>query len=131
MIVGPPAAPIASTGRSPSKTSVGDMLESGRLPGAGRFASAPTNPNAFGAPASAAKSSISLFSTTPMPGTTTLEPYEVLMVDVQETQLPAASAAEKCVVCFSNTCSSARGGVPWSLTSVALATSIFAARLWP
>ena len=54
MIVGPPAAPIASTGRSPSKTSVGDMLESGRLPGAGRFASAPTNPNAFGAPASAA-----------------------------------------------------------------------------
>jgi hypothetical protein len=48
-----------------------------------------------------------------MPGTTTLEPYEVLMVDVQATQLPAASAAEKWVVCFSKTCSSARGGVPW------------------
>ena len=74
MIVGPPAAPTASTGRSPSKTIVGDMLESGRLPGAGRLASEPTRPKALGAPGAAAKSSISLFSTTPMPGTTTFEP---------------------------------------------------------
>ena len=49
------------------------------------------------------------------------------MVAVQDTQVPPASAAEKCVVCFSKTCSSALGGVPCPLTGVTLVTSILAA----
>ena len=40
------------------------------------------------------KSSISLFKITPVPGTITLEPKLVLMVDVIATQLPSASAVE-------------------------------------
>ena len=44
------------------------MLDSGRLPGAIAFASAPTRRNPLGTPGLAAKSSISLLSITPRPG---------------------------------------------------------------
>ena len=64
------------------------------------------------------KSSIWLFITTPVPGITTLEPKLVLIVAVQATQLPSASATEKCVVCFLKTSVSQSGGVPWAATCV-------------
>src|SRR5277367_3399599 len=64
------------------------------------------------------KSSISSFMTTPVPGMTTFEPKLVLMVAVQATQLPSASAVEKWVVCFWNTLVCQSGGVPWEETSV-------------
>ena len=50
--------------------------------------------------------------TTPVPGMTTLEPKLVLMVAVQATQLPSASATEKWVVCFLKTSVSQLGGIP-------------------
>ena len=43
MIVGPPEPPATSTGLSCFITMIGVMLESGRLPGAIEFASAPTS----------------------------------------------------------------------------------------
>src|ERR1700686_5373792 len=95
IIVGPPAAPTERMGSPSFRTIVGLMLESGRLRGPTALASAPTNPKKFVAPGCAEKSSIWLFNTTPVPGMTTLEPKVVLMVAVQATQLPSASAAEK------------------------------------
>src|SRR5678815_3124154 len=102
MMVGPPAAPRLRIGLPFLSTIVGDMLESGLLPGATPLASAPTNPKKLAMPGCAEKSSISLFKTTPVPGTTIFEPKLVLIVAVQATQLPSESAAEKCVVCFLN-----------------------------
>ena len=101
MIVGPPAAPILITGSLlASSTIVGLMLDSGRFPGATALASPPTRPKWFGTPGATAKSSISLLSSTPVPGTTTFEPKAVLIVAVMLAQLPSASAAAKWVVCL-------------------------------
>src|SRR4029450_7846912 len=100
MIVGPPAAPTERMGGPSFRTMVGLMLESGRLPGPTALASAPTRPKKLVAPGCAEKSSIWLFRITPVPGTTTFEPKLVLIVAVQATQFPAASAVEKWVVCF-------------------------------
>ena len=50
------------------------MLLSIRLPGWMAFCAPCTRPNMFGAPTLAVKSSISLLSVTPVPGTCTLAP---------------------------------------------------------
>lgn len=68
------------------------MLESGRFLGPTAFAFEPTSPNAFGVPGAIAKSSISLLSITPVPGTVTLDPQEVFTVQVMATQFPSVSA---------------------------------------
>ena len=87
MILGPPAAPRANTGSpSLSSTIVGLMLERGRFPAAIALFSAPTRPNALGTPGWLEKSSISLFNTTPVPGTITFDPKEVFTVAVIATQ---------------------------------------------
>src|ERR1044071_3249467 len=112
IIFGPPDAPSAMTGLPSFTTIVGLMDESGRLPGATALASAPTRPNAFGAPGCAEKSYISSFITTPVPGITTFEPKLVFTVAVHATQLPSASATEKCVVCFLKISVCQFGGVP-------------------
>jgi len=49
----------------------------------------------------------------PVSGTTIFEPKAVLMVAVHATQLPSASAVEKCVVCLPKMSLCARSGVPW------------------
>ena len=54
---------------------VGVIELSMRLPGFGALASKPITPNAFGVPGLSAKSSISLLSSTPVPGGTRPEPY--------------------------------------------------------
>jgi len=56
------------------------MLDSGRFRASTALASAPMRPKAFGCPGAIEKSSIWLFSTTPVPGTITFEPYDVLIV---------------------------------------------------
>src|SRR5256885_569783 len=89
MMVGPPAAPTERIALPPLLTIVGLMLESGRLPGPTALASAPINPKKLLTPGWIEKSSIWLFKTTPVPGTTTFDPKEVLMVAVQATQLPS------------------------------------------
>src|SRR5437588_2568299 len=99
MMVGPPAAPRARIGFPSFNTTVGLMLESGRLPAATALASAPIKPKKLLTPGWIEKSSIWLFKTTPVPGITTLQPNDVLIVAVQATQLPSASAVEKWVVC--------------------------------
>src|SRR5436190_24222858 len=93
-------------------TIVGLMLERGRLPGATALASAPINPKKLATPGCTEKSSIWLFMTTTVPGTTTLEPKQVLTVAVHATQLPSSSATEKWVVCFLKTSLRQSGGVP-------------------
>ena len=62
----------------------------------------------------------------PVPGITTFDPNAVLIVAVQETQFPSASATQKWVVCFSKKLFCQSGGVPCS-TGVAFFESIFAA----
>ena len=78
MITLPPGEPtiISPSGFS---TNVGVMLDSGRLPGAIAFASAPISRKPFGTPGFAAKSSISLFSMMPVPGTMRPEPKKKLI----------------------------------------------------
>ena len=93
MILGPPAAPTDITGIPSFITMVGLMLERGRFSGWTEFASAPKSPKALGTPGAAAKSSISLFMTTPVPGMITLDPKVVLTVAVIATQFPSESAA--------------------------------------
>jgi hypothetical protein len=66
----PPGEPVTSTGLPSFSTMVGDIDDSGRLPGPGRLASKPTRPKAFGAPGAAVKSSSSLLSSTPVPSAT-------------------------------------------------------------
>lgn len=101
MIFGPPAAPAVSTGwLFLSRTMVGLILDSGRFLGPTAFAFEPTSPKAFGVPGAMAKSSISLLSITPVPGTVTLQPQEVLTVQVMATQFPSESAVVRWVVCF-------------------------------
>ncbi len=100
MMNGPPLAPVTSSGRrSRSRTMVGVMAESMRLPGAMALASPCTRPYMFGVPGRAAKSSISLFSRNPAPATVTADPYQPLIVVVSATALPRSSVTEKCVVC--------------------------------
>src|SRR3954463_10361147 len=113
MIIGPPAAPQVRIGRPSFRTIVGLMLDSGRLPGATALASAPTRPKALGGPGWAEKSSIWSFRKIPGPGTMTFGPKVVLIVCVQATQFPSASATEKWVVCFlPKTAVVASGGSP-------------------
>jgi signal transduction histidine kinase len=67
----------------------------------------------MGTPGWAEKSSISLFSTIPVPGITTLEPNVVLTVAVIATQFPSASIVVRCVVCFRpKNSDSEAGGMP-------------------
>ena len=80
---------------------MGLMHDSGRFPGATALASPPTRPKALGVPGAAVKSSISLLRITPVPGTISFDPKEVLIVAVQLTQLPSSSAVAKWVVCLS------------------------------
>src|SRR3970282_2236959 len=68
----------------------------------GLLASKPITPNALGVPGFRAKSSISLWSSTPVPGATMPEPYSRLTVWVTEARLPCASMIEKCVVSSSS-----------------------------
>jgi hypothetical protein len=65
MIVAPPAAPTAINGRPCRSTIVGDMLDRGRLPAAGRLGSG--TPGCSGVKL---KSVSSLLSKKPRPGTT-------------------------------------------------------------
>src|SRR5262245_1708523 len=128
MIFGPPAAPAVNTGLpEESKTIVGLMLDKGRLPGAIELFSAPTSLNAFGTPGMTAKSSISLFKTTPVPGTMIFEPNDVFIVAVIATQLPCESAAAMWVVCRPNTSCFQLGGQPGAATSIACCGLIRAA----
>ena len=65
----PPGAPTVMNSLPSFSTIVGVIDESGRLPGAIALASPCTRPNMFGAPGFDAKSSISLLSRKPRPGT--------------------------------------------------------------
>ena len=100
MMRGPPGLPVTmqQLGR-PRSTIVGVMLESGRLPGATALAPrTSTRPKALGRLGATEKSSISSFSTMPVPGTVMPEPKSRLTVCVSATALPAASVTERCVV---------------------------------
>ena len=110
MMNGPPLAPVTSSGRwSLSRTMVGVIADSMRLPGAMALASPWTRPYMFGVPGFAAKSSISLFRRNPPPVTVTADPYQPLRVVVRATAFPRLSATEKCVVCrLSPACRPAR-----------------------
>ena len=79
----------------PDSTKVGVMLDSGRLRGSMKFAPAPTSSHWFGAALRLAKSSISLLSSTPVPGTTSPVPNQPFSVMVPETRLPSASRTAK------------------------------------
>ena len=72
MIVAPPGEPSATTGRRPSKTIVGAMLERGRLPPSGEFA----------VPVAKLKSVSSLLSRKPRSGTTMPLPPIASIVNV-------------------------------------------------
>ncbi len=74
------------------------MLDSMRLRGAIALASAPTSSKPFGTPGLTAKSSISLFRITPVPGAMNPEPNQALIDWVPATRLPSASMMEKWVV---------------------------------
>src|SRR5207249_6413643 len=93
----PPGVPRISTPRGPS-TKVGDIDDSGRLPGATAFGIEPTSPYAFDAFGDAEKSSISSLRITPVPGTMKPEPNGRLIDIVAATRLPSASMIEKCDV---------------------------------
>ncbi len=86
---------------------VGDMLERGRLPGAGRLTSDCVSPKAFGTPRRVRKSSISSLRTKPYSSTATSDPKKRLTVSVQATALPWASMTEKWLV----PASAGRGGI--------------------
>ena len=80
--------PIDITARSSFNTIIGVMEDNGRLPGFTALASAPTASQALGVVGSMEKSSISLFSAIPVPGTVILEPNSVFIVCVMATALP-------------------------------------------
>ncbi len=65
----PPGAPAVMNSLPSFSTMVGVIDDSGRLPGAIAFASPWTRPNMFAVPGFDAKSSISLLSRKPSPGT--------------------------------------------------------------
>jgi hypothetical protein len=92
----PPLPPTQRIGRSPSNTIVGDIVETGRRPGPGRFALPPGRPNAFAAPSSRAKSSISSFIT--MPSTVKRAPKGRFTVVVSEATLPSRSTTQTWLV---------------------------------
>src|SRR5947209_2920471 len=106
MIVAPPAAPRARTGRRCLSTMVGDMLERGRLPPAGRFGSG--RPDEGGAKS---KSVSSLLSRNPRPGTTMPLPPSSSIVLVYETTSPYWSATTKWLVSVSGYASAVAIGV--------------------
>ena len=93
----PPGVPSTATRCGPIRK-VGDIEESGRLPGAIAFASSPTRPNAFGTPGFTEKSSIWSFSMKPVPGTIIVLPNGRFTVCVTAARLPSRSMIEKCVV---------------------------------
>ena len=74
------------------------MLDSGRLPAATAFAWLPARLQLLAPWVSAAKSSISLFSTTPVPGTVKAAPNGRFTERVAATALPWASITAKWVV---------------------------------
>ena len=98
MISGPPDPPATAATWPPRVTMVGDMLLSGRLPGAMALASEPIRPKTFGTPGCAEKSSIVSLRMMPVSPATTIEPNVVLMLVVQATALPAASTTDRCDV---------------------------------
>ena len=95
MIVAPPGVPVtANSAPSGSSTMLGDIDDSIRFPGAIALFSPCTSPNWFGVPGLAARSSMSLLSRNPAPGTVTLLPKNELTVVVTETAFPSASTME-------------------------------------
>ncbi len=97
----PPPPTVTSIGfPSLPSTIVGVIDESIRLPGAIAFASPITSPSLFATPGCAVKSSISLLSRNPAPGTTDADPFPELIVVVSATALPCPLTTEKWVVCF-------------------------------
>ena len=70
----PPGVPITMVGRPSFTRMVGDIDDSGRLPGATALASEPITPKMLGWPGTVAKSSISSLSAKPAPRTTTPQP---------------------------------------------------------
>ena len=70
----PPGVPITIATLSSFVRMVGVIDESGRFLGAIAFASLPTTPNMFATPGFDEKSSISSFSTMPVPSAITPEP---------------------------------------------------------
>src|SRR3954451_21457619 len=93
MIVGPPAAPRAITGRPSRRTIVGEIELRGRLPGPGRFGS-----RAAPWVGAKLKSVSSLLSRKPRPGTTIALPPVSSRVNVYSTMLPQRSATVRLVV---------------------------------
>ena len=94
----PPVEPVANTGTLPSKTMMGVIELSGRLPAAISLAFPPIRPKALGTPDLTEKSSISLFSRMPVPRATMPEPKFRFSVYVPLTTLPFASITEKWAV---------------------------------
>ena len=70
----PPGLPITIATRPFLDRMVGDIEDSGVLPGAIALASAPSRPHMLAEPALAEKSSISSLSTMPVPSATTCAP---------------------------------------------------------
>ena len=96
---------------------VGLMELSGVLPGAIAFAAPCTRPNMLGDPGLLVKSSISLFSRTPVPGATRWMPNQSFSVYVTETAFPSWSMTENWVVfipsCGGIALANALDGVAW------------------
>ena len=84
----PPDAPMQNHGLPSLTTTTGQMLHSGRLPGAIEF----------GRSASGSNHSMPLFMVMPVLGSITQEPNSDISVWVSATMLPSESAAQKCVV---------------------------------
>ena len=97
----PPGVPSTAT-LSALVMKVGVIELSIRFPGCGALASKPITPNALGVPGFSAKSSISLLSSTPVPGGISPEPNSRFTVWVPATRLPSASMIEKWVVSSSS-----------------------------
>src|SRR6478672_4192638 len=94
MIEAPPGEPIARKGLPSRSTIVGDMLDRGRLPGAGRFGS-----GAVPCVGAKLKSVSSLLSRNPRPGTTIPLPPSCSIVFVYDTRSPHRSLTTKWLVC--------------------------------
>ena len=80
IIVGPPGEPSTIRSLPCLVTMVGDMAESGRLPGAIALFGPWMRPNPLGTPTLLVKSSISSFMAKPRPLMTTPDPKEKLSV---------------------------------------------------
>ena len=88
MIWLPPGLPVIMKGFPSLSTMVGVIELSILFPGATALYSPPVRPNAFGTPGFIEKSSISLLSSIPVPGTVIFDPYLKFSVYVFETALP-------------------------------------------